>query len=71
MRTDYLYLADDQPAQTATSWKPMAVTGQPTIVLPEIGPHAGSVSPFLRTRHAGLSGVRLYTGQRLRGLDAV
>lgn len=37
MRTGYLHLADDQPAQTATSWKPMAVTGQPTIVLPEIG----------------------------------
>jgi GntR family transcriptional regulator len=41
MRTEYVYLADGQPVQLATSWEPMAVTGQSMIVLPEAGPYAG------------------------------
>lgn len=41
MRTEYVYLADDQPVQLATSWEPLAVTGQSAVVLPEAGPHAG------------------------------
>ncbi|MER5477327.1 GntR family transcriptional regulator [Streptomyces sp. NPDC002734] len=41
MRTDYVYLAEDQPVQLATSWEPLAVTGQSAVVLPEAGPHAG------------------------------
>ncbi|MCX5266100.1 GntR family transcriptional regulator [Streptomyces sp. NBC_00199] len=41
MRTDYVYLADGQPVQLATSWEPIAVTGQSMIVLPEAGPYAG------------------------------
>jgi GntR family transcriptional regulator len=41
MRTEYVYLADDTPVQLATSWEPIAVTGQSMIVLPEAGPYAG------------------------------
>lgn len=41
MRTEYVYIADEQPVQLATSWEPLAVTGQSAVVLPEAGPHAG------------------------------
>jgi GntR family transcriptional regulator len=41
MRTEYVYLADGVPVQLATSWEPIAVTGQSMIVLPEAGPYAG------------------------------
>ncbi|WP_432170906.1 GntR family transcriptional regulator [Streptomyces sp. 1222.5] len=41
MRTEYVYLVDDVPVQLATSWEPIAVTGQSMIVLPEAGPYAG------------------------------
>jgi DNA-binding GntR family transcriptional regulator len=41
MRTDYVYLADEQPVQVAVSWEPLALTGRSAIVLPESGPHAG------------------------------
>jgi DNA-binding GntR family transcriptional regulator len=41
MRTEYVYLVDDSPVQLATSWEPIAVTGQSMIVLPEAGPYAG------------------------------
>jgi len=41
MRTEYVYLADGQPAYLATSWEPMALTLGTPILLPEDGPHAG------------------------------
>ncbi|MEU5436458.1 GntR family transcriptional regulator [Streptomyces sp. NPDC020719] len=41
VRTDYEFLADGQPAQTATSWEPMAITGGTAVLLPEMGPMAG------------------------------
>ncbi|KUO20680.1 hypothetical protein AQJ91_12170 [Streptomyces dysideae] len=39
--TSYVYLADDKPVQLAESWKPLALTGQLLIALPEVGPYAG------------------------------
>lgn len=53
MRTEYVYLADGQPVQLATSWEPMAVTGQSMIVLPEAGPYAG-VGVAARMRVIGI-----------------
>jgi DNA-binding GntR family transcriptional regulator len=53
MRTEYVYLADGQPVQLATSWEPMAVTGQSMIVLPEAGPYAG-VGVAARMRLIGI-----------------
>ncbi|MEU6279516.1 GntR family transcriptional regulator [Streptomyces sp. NPDC047028] len=41
MRTEYVYLLDEVPVQLATSWEPIAITGQSMIVLPEAGPYAG------------------------------
>lgn len=41
MRTEYVYLADGEPAYLATSWEPMALTLGTPILLPEDGPHAG------------------------------
>ncbi|MGW1324777.1 GntR family transcriptional regulator [Streptomyces antibioticus] len=41
MHTSYVYLADDQPVQTAESWEPLALTGSSLIALPEVGPYAG------------------------------
>lgn len=53
MRTEYVYLADGQPVQLATSWEPMSVTGQSMIVLPEAGPYAG-VGVAARMRVIGI-----------------
>jgi GntR family transcriptional regulator len=41
MRTEYTYLANGEPVQLATSWEPLAVTGESLVVLPENGPFAG------------------------------
>lgn len=41
MRTDYVYRIDDQAVQLATSWEPLAITGDSLIALPELGPYAG------------------------------
>lgn len=41
MRTDYTFLAEDQPVMLSTSWEPLDVTGGTAIMLPEDGPHAG------------------------------
>ncbi|MDN3023823.1 GntR family transcriptional regulator [Streptomyces sp. S.PB5] len=53
MRTEYVYLANGEPVQLATSWEPMAVTGQSMIVLPEAGPYAG-VGVAARMRVIGI-----------------
>ncbi|WP_019354735.1 GntR family transcriptional regulator [Streptomyces sp. AA1529] len=42
VRTSYEFLADGQPAQLSTSWEPMAITDGTPILLPEMGPMAGS-----------------------------
>lgn len=42
VRTDYEFLADNQPAQLSTSWEPMAITDGTPILLPEMGPMAGT-----------------------------
>lgn len=41
MRTEYVYLANGEPVQLATSWEPLSVTGESLVVLPENGPFAG------------------------------
>lgn len=41
MRTEYVYLANSEPVQLATSWEPLSVTGESLVVLPENGPFAG------------------------------
>ncbi|MFC8349788.1 GntR family transcriptional regulator [Streptomyces sp. NPDC057280] len=41
VRTEYEFLADNQPAQLSVSWEPMSITGETPIVLPEMGPLAG------------------------------
>lgn len=41
MRTEYVYLANEEPVQLATSWEPLSVTGDSLVVLPENGPFAG------------------------------
>ncbi|WP_405361599.1 UTRA domain-containing protein [Kitasatospora sp. NBC_00085] len=41
VHTNYVYLADGEPAQLAESREPMAATGGSLVVLPEAGPHAG------------------------------
>lgn len=41
MRTEYVYLANGEPVQLATSWEPLSVTGETLVVLPENGPFAG------------------------------
>lgn len=40
--TRYEFLADGQPVQLSESWEPMAITGDTPIVLPEMGPLAGT-----------------------------
>ncbi|MEW1611662.1 MULTISPECIES: GntR family transcriptional regulator [unclassified Streptomyces] len=47
--TDYEFLADGQPAQLATSWEPMAVTGGTSVLLPEMGPR-GRIGVVARMR---------------------
>jgi GntR family transcriptional regulator len=42
VRTSYEFLADTQPAQLSVSWEPMSITGATPIMLPEMGPLAGS-----------------------------
>jgi GntR family transcriptional regulator len=42
VHTAYEFLADGLPVQLSNSWEPMAVTGSTPIVLPEMGPLAGS-----------------------------
>ena len=41
MQTQYVLLADEQPAQLSTSWEPLALTDGTVAVLPEFGPLAG------------------------------
>jgi DNA-binding GntR family transcriptional regulator len=41
MQSQYVFLADDEPAQLSTSWEPLAVTEGSIVVLPELGPLAG------------------------------
>jgi GntR family transcriptional regulator len=42
VHTTYEFLADAQPVQLSSSWEPMAITDGTPIVLPEMGPLAGS-----------------------------
>lgn len=66
MRTEYVYLADDVPVQLATSWEPIAVTGQSMIVLPEAGPHAG-IGVAARMRVIGIDVGEAVERVRARG----
>ncbi|MFJ7056580.1 GntR family transcriptional regulator [Streptomyces griseobrunneus] len=47
--THYEFLADGQPAQLATSWEPMAITGGTSVLLPEMGPQ-GKIGVVARMR---------------------
>jgi len=47
--THYEFLADGQPAQLATSWEPMAITGGTSVLLPEMGPR-GKIGVVARMR---------------------
>ncbi|MET7872638.1 GntR family transcriptional regulator [Streptomyces cyaneofuscatus] len=47
--THYEFLADGQPAQLATSWEPMAITGGTEVLLPEMGPR-GKIGVVARMR---------------------
>ena len=42
VRTSYEFLADGQPAQLSTSWEPMALTDGTPVLMPEMGPLAGT-----------------------------
>jgi GntR family transcriptional regulator len=66
MRTEYVYLADDVPVQLATSWEPVAVTGQSMIVLPEAGPYAG-IGVSARMRVLGIDVGEAVERVRARG----
>lgn len=41
VRTDYVYLDDDEPAMLTASWEPLAITGDTSITFPEAGPFGG------------------------------
>jgi DNA-binding GntR family transcriptional regulator len=41
MRTHYTFLADGLPVMSSTSWEPLALTGETSIMFPEDGPMAG------------------------------
>jgi DNA-binding GntR family transcriptional regulator len=41
VRTDYVYLDDDEPAMLTASWEPLAITGDTLITFPEEGPFGG------------------------------
>jgi DNA-binding GntR family transcriptional regulator len=41
VRTDYVYLDDDEPAMLMASWEPLAITGDTSITFPEEGPFGG------------------------------
>lgn len=56
--TEYEFLADGRTVQLATSWEPMAITGETPIVLPELGPLAG-LGVVARMRHIGLAVTRV------------
>ncbi|TDD33736.1 GntR family transcriptional regulator [Actinomadura sp. KC06] len=42
MRTQYTFLADEQPVMLSTSWEPLALTRGTPVMLPESGPYAGA-----------------------------
>ena len=42
VRTSYEFFADAQPAQLSVSWEPMSLTGDTPVMLPEMGPLAGT-----------------------------
>jgi GntR family transcriptional regulator len=44
MLTKYRYLADDEPIQLASSWEPLALTGDTPVELPEAGAVVGVVA---------------------------
>ena len=46
MRTQYLFLADDEPIQLSTSYEPLALTGGTPVEWPEDGPTVGVVARF-------------------------
>lgn len=70
MRTEYVYLADDQPVQTAVSWEPLAVTGATIVALPEGGPHAG-IGVAARMRIIGIEVGEPVERVRARGATRV
>jgi DNA-binding GntR family transcriptional regulator len=41
VRTDYVYLDDDEPAMLTASWEPLAITGDTPVTHPEEGPFGG------------------------------
>ena len=51
MRTEYVFLADDQPIQLSTSWEPLAITDDTDITWPEDGAATGVVA---RMDHIGV-----------------
>ncbi|MBO2453071.1 GntR family transcriptional regulator, partial [Actinomadura barringtoniae] len=42
MCTRYVFLADEQPVMSSTSWEPLELTRGTPIMFPEDGPHAGA-----------------------------
>ncbi|MGE7439327.1 GntR family transcriptional regulator [Kitasatospora sp. NPDC001175] len=54
MQTQYVFRADGEPVQLATSWEPLAITEHTDIALPELGPLAGR---GVVVRMAGISVV--------------
>jgi DNA-binding GntR family transcriptional regulator len=41
VRTDYVFLDDDEPAMLTASWEPLAITGGTDVTFPEEGPYGG------------------------------